>query len=583
MNRLPNAHAPRVTDFPAAEPSPPSAPAPAAIPGPSHGPPYGRSNRDSHPDLRGFDPSRPAEETGSLLRYAQQRLARETDLLRHAPPQWLAPIQNELAYIGRFQVGRTQLEIRLHRQFIATAAINALAQFGGPSPQVLSSPLSQLSASLLASFPAGVEALKTDMGPDKWHRLHSRPEGANALLTLLLLRQELAAHDTDSLVACINHANNHGQNLLALANPDTAKAIPAPEDRIKIASLSGGWKNLDAGIAYLTEQSTHREHLLRQHESAAEPGTPVETIEHLVDQAMPPSLSIPRQNVLHLLSSPGGSAGLAAARAYQSKLSVQRAEIRQLLRDRMPDIASDDLDRAASEAVAPFTLSMEDLDSILSHSGGVNCLKAAEIYLTEQFAQHTLIRNRLTAGPDINADTIDHDVRLAMPPSLSLSKPEVLRILSYAGGAQSLAAAREYLDKLSGQRAQMRRLLQEEMPGLPASQLGDAADEAMARLTLPREDLPRLLSRHSGSGHLQAFSAYQTKLCEFYMAQRRTLRAGNPLMPPRAITQQLEQYLGPVMINADIAHATHAGGNTLDGFHSLLRAQGRWLDQAVPP
>jgi len=527
-------------------------------------------------------PSRQAEETGSLLRYVEQRLAQETARLEHAPPQWIDPIHRTVRYIGRGPTGGSQPEVRLHRRFIAAAAMNKLARLGEPSPQILSCELSQLPASLLASFPTEAETLKTEMGPSKWNRVYQRPGGANALLTLLLLRQELASHDMDSLVSCASGDGNHGQNLLALTNPDAATVIPDPRDRIRIASPVGGWKNLDAGIAYLTARSTHCERLLGQHRLAAEPDAPVETIEHEIDRAMPPSLSIPRRNALHLLSCEGGAVNLAAARTYRSKLSVQQVEIRQSLRERMPDMASADLDRAASEAMAPFTLSMEDLDSILSHSGGVNCLKAAETYLTEQFEHHTLIRNGLTTGPDINPDTIDHDVRQAMPPSLSLSKPEVIRILAHIGGVQSLAAARAYLDKLSGQHARMRLLLQQETPDLADGQVDDAAGEAMARLTLPRKDLPQLLSRRSGSTHLHAFSSYQTKLCELYMTQRRALRAGHPLIPTQAITQQLEQNLGPVMINADLAEATYAAGNTLNRFHVLLEAQSRWLDRAAP-
>lgn len=583
MNRFPAVHAWPTPDAPpAAESSRSAAPASPPVPGPSHGTPYGRINRDSHPDLRALAPSRQAEETGSFLRYAQQRLAQETARLEHAPPQWIDPIHRTVFHIGRRVNAGAPREVRLHLQFIAAAAVNKLARLGESSPQILSCELSQLSASLLAGFPAEADTLKTEMGQPTWDRLYRRPEGVNALLTLLLLRQELASHDMASLASCANGQRNHGQNLLALTNPDAAAAIPDPGDRIGIASPIGGWKNLDAGIAYLTAQSTHRERLLGQYRLAAEPDTPVETIEHEVDQAMPPSLSIPRRNALHLLSTAGGSVNLAAARAYRHKLSEQQVKIKQLLWERMPDMASADLDRAAGEAMAPFTLSMEDLDRILSHTGGENCLKAAETYLTEQFEQHTLIRNRLTTGPDINPDTIDHDVRQAMPISLSLSKPEVIRILAHVGGVQSLAAGRAYLDTLSGQHARMRQLLQQEAPDLAVGQIDDASGKAMARLTLPRKNLPDLLSRHSGSRHLHVFSAYQTKLCEFYMTRRRALRAAHPSMPPQTITQQLEQDLGPLMINADLAQATHTIGNTLTKFHGLLEAQSKQLDKAVP-
>ena len=587
MHRIPpTAHTSRGSDVPTAESSRFAAPASAAIPGSSppgtsHGMPYGRGNRDAHPDLRGFGQSQQSGETGPLLRHVKHRLAQEITLLENATPQWIEPIRGALDNVCPGRIGGGMPEIRLHRQFIAAAAMNKLAQLGRLSPQMLSGASSQLPALLLASFPADAETLKAEMGQDAWNRLTKRPEGYNALLTLMLLRQELTAYDMNSLVSRANGDCNHGQHLLALTNPDAATAIPDPNDRIGIVSYRGGWKNLDAGIAYLTEQSAHREHLLHQHRLAAEPDTAPEIIEREVDQAMPPSLSISRQEVLQLLSSPGGSVNLAAARTYRNRQSVQQAATKELLRGRMPDMTSNDLDRATDEAMAPFNLSVEDLGSILSHGGGENCLTAAETYLTEQFAAHTHIRSQLTNRPDIDANTIDHDVRMAMPPSLSLSKAEVVRILSYTGGVQSLAAARAYLDKLSGQRARLRQLLQEEMPRLAAGPLDAATDQAMARLTLPRADLPELLWRRSASTRLHAFSDYQSKLYEFYMAQRRALRANSPSMAPQAITQQLGQDLELLMVNTNMAEAARTRNSILEIFDTLLAIKQQRLAEAV--
>src|SRR5688572_10931837 len=267
-----------------------------------------------------------------LLTYAQDRAAQEMQRLA----QWMQMPESQIddklsAHCKRKNGRKDDPELAACKKFLLSAGMNRLASQGLAKEEIAgmldtAAPARQI----VEKLPAESAALHESIKPADWKALNKTPD-SYALLTLLVLRQELAAYAPADLVRCAKQGH-HGQELVALTNHQCTDWIPDSKDRIRIAAHSGGWKNLEAPKAY-------QEWFSRQRAALEQQGYPRQQVE----QALA-TLTIPMTDMVRMLSYIGGSKSLEAATAYLERLLRQRAALEQQGYTR----------QQAEQAMAPF-------------------------------------------------------------------------------------------------------------------------------------------------------------------------------------------------------------------------------------
>ena len=491
----------------------------------------------------------------TLVTYAEQRAAQEVQRLAQFTQVQEASITDKLSAQCKRKNGRKDdPALAACKKFLLSAGMNLLASQGLAQGKILevleTAAPAQHVVDLLEklSLPEEYALLRSSIGPEDWDAL-KKNSGGYALLALLVLKQELASYSIADLVRCAKKGS-HGQELVALTDGTYATWIRKSQDRTRIAANSGGWKNLEAAKAYL-------EGLFQQRAALEQQGYTQQQIDH----AMAP-FTIPMEKMVSILSNIGGSKNLEAAKAYLEGLFQQRVQTRQTLMDNAQALgmgmAPEQIEHDIDHVMAPFTIPMEDMVSILSNNGGSKNLEEAKAYLEGLFQQRAALEQQ-----GQTQQQIDH----AMAP-FAIPMKDMVSILSHGGGSNNLEAAKAYLKELSQQRAAL------EQQGYTQQQI----DHAMAPFTIPMKDMVSILSHKGGSKNLKAAKAYLEWLFQQRVQTRQTLMDNAQVLGMVIAPEQIEHDIDHVMASFTIPMKDMVRILSHDGGSKNLEAAKAYLE-----
>jgi len=384
-------------------------------------PPVGRPARCRKTAPARQQAGAPSTTRSPLVAYAEERAATEMQDLLQVTSTPESQIAAKLSAQCLRKNGRKDdPELAACKKFLLTAGMNMLVGLGVAQEEIIgvletATPAQQL----VEKMPEKFARLRTSITPQDWNTIARKNPGGYAFLALLILEKELDVHPLADLVRCAKKGN-HGKELIALTQDEYIEWIPESKDRISIAANGGGWKNLEAAKDYLEQLFQQREQARQSVTDNAQARgmamTP-DQIEREVEQLIAP-FAIPMKDMVSILSHGGGSKNLEAAKDYLAQLFQQRVQLEQQGYSQ----------QQVEQAMAPFVIPMKDMVRILSHDGGSKNLEAAKDYLAQVFQQRVQLEQQGYS---------QQQVEQAMAP-FTITREELVSTVARTGGANRL-------------------------------------------------------------------------------------------------------------------------------------------------
>lgn len=376
-----------------------------------------------------------AENTSLLLQYASDQalqrvavLARALGMTTQTIDTWLDGMCKQ-GFITRYTP-----ELVASKKVVLATCLQLMVNEGrGDAARTLLAAKPPVTVqTLLAELPVQAAALRSKITDKEWQVIEEKSKGYS-LMALMALSAELTAYDPAALVRCAKSTHTYLE-LVALTNvADSHISSISPADRISIAAHSGGWKNLEAAVDYLkwltNERTTLEANVLAQGRPLAQ-----KEIEQEIDRALAP-YTIAMDDMVRIVSHGGGSKNLQAAIAYLDKMSTERTTLEANALKQGKRLTQKEID----DALAPYTIAMEDMVGILSHGGGSKNLKAATAYLDKLSTERTTLKaNALAHGLPLSRKEIDQKIDRELAP-FTIPMAKLISIVGSEGGSGRLS------------------------------------------------------------------------------------------------------------------------------------------------
>lgn len=235
-----------------------------------------------------------------------------------------------------------------------------------------------------------------------------------------------------------------------------------PEELVRLAGHRSGTRSLSVFV-------DHTRPLIEARVALCEQGQWQKALDQSTGE-------LSKEQILQILAIRSCGENLAAALDYIASLTVPRVFL---------EFAHGSPDERA-RLLAPVTLSQHEMLRILAKEGGTNSLALATRYLKPLLDERVALCMQGRAG-EVNTLFPGH-----------LDKQQLVRILSQDGAAPSLTLALEYLDAVTYERAML------ELAGYSP----DRIEQALAPVTLNRDDVDRLHLRGSALARVKAAISY---------------------------------------------------------------------------